>query len=68
VLDNVRIGGHATCRSDFLSDALRLPWIRRRERSLEQTAWALLDSLDYIGTAEQGGHPRLLGKPRERAA
>ena len=25
VLDNVRIGGHARCRGDFLTDALRLP-------------------------------------------
>jgi branched-chain amino acid transport system ATP-binding protein len=46
VLDNVRIGAHTGCRSDFLSDALRLPWVRRQERTLERTAWALLDALD----------------------
>jgi branched-chain amino acid transport system ATP-binding protein len=51
VLDNVRIGGHTTGRSDFVSDALRLPWMRRQERSLEQTAWALLDSLDLHAVA-----------------
>jgi len=34
VLDNVRIGGHTTCRSDFFSDALRLPWVRRQEKGL----------------------------------
>lgn len=53
VLDNVRIGGHTTCHSDFLSDALRLPWARRQERSLEQTAWALLDSLDLHEVAHE---------------
>ena len=31
VLDNVRIGGHAGSRSDFVSDLLRLPWVRRHE-------------------------------------
>jgi branched-chain amino acid transport system ATP-binding protein len=46
VLDNVRIGGHTACRSDFLSDALRLPWVRRQEKALEDNAWALLDALD----------------------
>jgi branched-chain amino acid transport system ATP-binding protein len=46
VLDNVRIGGHTVCRSDFVSDALRLPWVRRQERALEEAAWALLAALD----------------------
>lgn len=46
VLDNVRIGGHARCRSDFVSDALHLPWVRRQERALEEGAWTLLDMLD----------------------
>src|SRR3984893_18440103 len=26
VIDNVRIGGHTSCRGDFLSDTLRPPW------------------------------------------
>src|SRR3954466_13692113 len=43
VLDNVRIGGHARCHSDFLSDALKLPWVRRQEKALEETAWRFLD-------------------------
>ena len=30
VLDNVRIGAHAKTRGNFLSDALRLPGVRRR--------------------------------------
>jgi branched-chain amino acid transport system ATP-binding protein len=46
VLDNVRIGGHAKSRSDFISDTLHLPWVRRQERALDEAAWALLDLLD----------------------
>jgi branched-chain amino acid transport system ATP-binding protein len=53
VLDNVRIGGHAGCRSDFLSDALHLPWVRRQEKSLEQTARALLEELDLGDVAHE---------------
>jgi branched-chain amino acid transport system ATP-binding protein len=53
VLDNVRIGAHTACRSDFLSDTLRLPWVRRQERTLEQTAWALLDALDLSEVAHE---------------
>jgi branched-chain amino acid transport system ATP-binding protein len=45
VLDNVRIGGHTASRGDFVSDTLRLPWVRRQEKALEETAWALLESL-----------------------
>ena len=45
VFDNVRIGGHSQSRGDFLSDALHLPWVRQEERSLEQSAHALLDYL-----------------------
>src|ERR1700693_2413175 len=46
VLDNVRIGGHAHSRSDFVSDTLRLPWVRRQEAALSETAWLLLHMLD----------------------
>jgi branched-chain amino acid transport system ATP-binding protein len=51
VLDNVRIGGHARSRGDFLSDALRLPATRRRERALTDSAWDLLDMLDLRDVA-----------------
>jgi len=51
VLDNVRIGAHTTCRSDFVSDELRLPWVRRQERELEHAAWALLEALDLSEVA-----------------
>lgn len=53
VLDNVRIGSHAASRSDFLSDTLHLPWVRRQERALEETAWALLDLLDLTALAHR---------------
>jgi branched-chain amino acid transport system ATP-binding protein len=51
VLDNVRIGGHARSRSDFFSDTLHLPWVRRQERVLEETAWTLLDLLGLRAVA-----------------
>ncbi len=46
VLDNVMIGGHSVTKSDFLSNALRLPWTRKEENRLEETAWQLLEYLD----------------------
>ena len=51
VLDNVRIGCHAKSRSDFLSDALRLPWTRRRETAIDETAWSLVGLLDLEDVA-----------------
>src|SRR5207248_4112509 len=38
VLDNVMIGGHCQTRSGFLSNTLRLPWVRREERELRERA------------------------------
>ena len=43
VRDNVLIGAHCRGRSDFLSDALRLPWIGAEERRLRALAEELLD-------------------------
>ena len=45
VLDNVMIGTHCRSRSDFLSDALRLPWVGREERRVRMRAEALLAEL-----------------------
>jgi branched-chain amino acid transport system ATP-binding protein len=45
VLDNVMVGAHCRSRSDFLSDALRLPWIGREERRVRALAAALLAEL-----------------------
>jgi branched-chain amino acid transport system ATP-binding protein len=51
VLDNVRIGGHAHSSSDFISDTLHLPWVRRHEAVLTETAWSLIHMLDLAGVA-----------------
>src|SRR5436309_5570968 len=46
VLDNVRIGGHSNSRGDFISDTLRLPWVRREEARLTERAWSLIRLLE----------------------
>jgi branched-chain amino acid transport system ATP-binding protein len=51
VLDNVRIGGHARSRSDYVSDMLHLPWVRQQERVLLDSAWELLELLDLEDVA-----------------
>ncbi len=53
VLDNVRIGAHAKSRSDFISDALKLPWVRRRETAVNETAWSLLRLLELEAVASR---------------
>ncbi len=56
VLENVMIGAHCRSRSDFLSDALRLPWIGREERRLRALrAEALLVEL---GLEDVAAHAR----------
>jgi len=59
VLDNVRIGAHAHSRSDFVSDTLRLPWARRQETAVTETAWSLLHMLDLedVALRPAGGLP-----------
>ena len=51
VLDNVGLGGHAHSSSDFVSDALRLPWVRRQEAALTEIAWSLLGLLELEDVA-----------------
>src|SRR5262249_52392104 len=46
VLDNVRVGSHPLGRTDFMSNALRLPWTRREEQTLADIAWELIEFLD----------------------
>jgi len=53
VIDNVRIGGHSRRRSDFVSDALRLPWVRREETSLNDTVWSLIKLLELEAVAHR---------------
>lgn len=77
VLDNVMIGGHSTAKSDYFSNALRLPWIRREERELRSRAMDMLRFMGLEETALQriGGLPfgvqkrleiarALLGRPK----
>ena len=61
VLDNVRIGGHAGSRSDFVSDLLRLPWVRWNEVALEEAARAILDILELAEFAHEAPEGLPLG-------
>ncbi len=45
VLQNVMVGVHSRTRSDFLSNALRLPWVMREERETRDAAMELLTFL-----------------------
>ncbi len=54
VLQNVMIGVHGRTRSDFLSNALRLPWVGREEEAIRGAARELLAFLDLEAVAE---HP-----------
>jgi len=46
VMESVMVGGHCRSRSDFLSDALRLPWVSAEERRLRARTLELLHYLD----------------------
>ena len=41
-LDNIMVGAHCQSSSDFLSNAFRLPWVRREEKQSEDQAWELI--------------------------
>lgn len=56
VFDNIRVGGHSRSRSDYLSDALHLPWVKRQEKELKDVAEELVD---YFNIAQFAG--RLVG-------
>ena len=49
VLNNVMIGGHCRTRSDFFSNAFRLPWVRREEGELMAQAMELIN---FVGLDE----------------
>ncbi|MGA8004485.1 MAG: ABC transporter ATP-binding protein [Burkholderiales bacterium] len=51
VLENVLVGAQTCGRSDFVSNALRLPWMRREEKMLEEKAWGLLEYLELTDVA-----------------
>jgi branched-chain amino acid transport system ATP-binding protein len=52
VLRNVMLGAHSQSRSDFLSNALRLPWVSREEERLTEIARELLHFLELDEIAE----------------
>ena len=54
VMQNVMVGVHSRTRSDFLSNALRLPWVAREERDIRAAAQELLAFLDLDRVAN---HP-----------
>jgi branched-chain amino acid transport system ATP-binding protein len=54
VLQNVLVGLHSRTRSDFASNALRLPWVRREEHAARRDAEELLAFLDLEQLAD---HP-----------
>ncbi len=54
VLDNVMIGCHSRSKSDFLSNALRLPWVSREEKWLQEVAWELIE---YLNLGDQAYLP-----------
>ena len=54
VLQNVMIGVHSRTRSDFLSNALRLPWVGREDADIRERALELLAFLDLSAVA---AHP-----------
>ena len=54
VLQNVMVGVHSRTRSDFLSNALRLPWVGREARAMREQALELIEFLDLQGVAS---HP-----------
>jgi branched-chain amino acid transport system ATP-binding protein len=54
VLENVMIGAHSRTRSDFLSTAVKLPWVGREEVACRRRAEDLLDFLELRAVAH---HP-----------
>ncbi len=53
VRDNVLVGGHSRSRSDPISDALRLGWVRRGERKLRNDVNEILDDLGLAEWADR---------------
>src|ERR1700722_12741477 len=52
VRDNIRTAAHARTKSDFVSDALHLPWMRRQERALDATVDEILSYMDLRPVAQ----------------
>ena len=54
VLQNVMLGVHGRTHSDFLSNALRLPWVGREEAAIRERA---ADALAFLGLEAVAAHP-----------
>jgi branched-chain amino acid transport system ATP-binding protein len=54
VLQNVMVGVHARTGSDFLSNALRLPSVKREERMMHEAA---MEIIAFLGLEPVVGHP-----------
>jgi branched-chain amino acid transport system ATP-binding protein len=54
VLQNVMVGVHARTRSDFLSNALRLPAVAREERMMGDAA---MEVIGFLGLERVAAHP-----------
>jgi branched-chain amino acid transport system ATP-binding protein len=54
VLDNVMVGVHSRTRSDFASNALKLPWVGHEERIARDTAMELIA---FLGLEPVMRHP-----------
>ena len=54
VLQNVMTGVHARTRSDFLSNALRLPWVGREEQIMREAA---MEMIVFLGLEAVASHP-----------
>ena len=54
VLDNVLVGSHHVTRSDFLSNALALPWVAREEKDIEARA---IEKLRFMGLESYADQP-----------
>jgi branched-chain amino acid transport system ATP-binding protein len=46
VLQNVMVGVHARTHTDFLSNALRLPWVTREEQQMREAAMEIIAFLE----------------------
>lgn len=53
VRDNIRIGGHCRTKSDFISDALKLPWVRREEAALNEKVDEIMTYLNLHDVADR---------------
>jgi branched-chain amino acid transport system ATP-binding protein len=54
VLDNVKVGAHCQTRSGFLANALRLPGVRREERTQER---AVAEVIRFVGLEDIAAVP-----------